>query len=68
LPLIRKIIKVGNSRAIVIPASWLRYHEDKQGKITEILMELDNIITLAVEESSESKKPSRVAGASSTKE
>lgn len=65
MPLIRKIIKVGNSRAIVIPASWLKYHEDKHGEVTEILMELNNIITLAVEAPSESKEPSRVATNSS---
>ncbi len=51
MPLIRKLIKVGNSRAVVIPPGWLRYYENKTGQpVEEILMELDNVITLAVEE------------------
>ncbi len=51
MPLKRKLIKVGNSRAVVIPPDWLRYYEDKTGQpIEEILMELNNVITLTVEE------------------
>ena len=51
MPLIRKIIKVGNSRAIIIPPDWLRYHEEKTGQpLKEMLMEVDNIITLTVPE------------------
>ncbi len=51
MPLKRKLIKVGNSRAVVIPPDWLRYHEDKTGqRVEEILMELNNAITLTVEE------------------
>ena len=50
MPLLKKLIKIGNSRAVIIPASWLKYHEDRQGKVVEILMELNNVITLAVED------------------
>lgn len=50
MPLIRRLIKVGNSRAVVIPPSWLRYYEEKAGQpIDEILMELNDVITLAVQ-------------------
>ena len=51
---IRKLIKVGNSRAVVIPPDWIRYYEEKHGyPISEILMELNNIITIAVDEPKE---------------
>jgi len=56
MPLKRKIIKVGNSRAVIIPPDWLRYYEDKQGPVNTILMELNKVIILAVEETNVSKK------------
>lgn len=50
MPLKRKLITVGNSRAVVIPSDWLKYYEDKQGKpIEEVFLELNNIITISVE-------------------
>ena len=61
MPLIRKLIKVGNSRAVIIPPDWLKYYEERDGKpIETILMELDNVITIAirqVEAKGESQKP-----------
>ncbi len=60
MPLKRKLIRVGNSRAIVIPPDWLKYHEDKMGQPVETMsMEVNNVITLAVEETKpdESQKP-----------
>ena len=59
MPLKRKLIKVGNSRAVVIPPDWLRYYEDKTGQpVEEILMELNNAITLTVEETpTKTEKP-----------
>ena len=51
MPLVRKLIKVGNSRAIVIPPDWLRYHEDKSGQPVRIMfMEVNNVIILAVDD------------------
>ncbi len=51
MPLVRKIIKVGNSRAIILPPDWLKYHENKTGQpLTEMLMEVDNVITLILPE------------------
>ena len=51
MPLKRKLIKVGDSRAVTIPADWLKYHEDKTGQqVVEVLLEVNNIITLAIEE------------------
>jgi hypothetical protein len=51
MPLKRKLIKIGSSRAVTIPPDWLKYYEDKRGEpVEDILMELDNIITISVEE------------------
>ena len=51
MPLKRKLIKVGNSRAVIIPASWLTFYQDKLGKpVTEVLLEVNNVITVAVSE------------------
>ena len=48
MPLIRKLIKVGNSKAIIIPPDWLRLHEEKAGQVIDMmLMEVNNIIILA---------------------
>lgn len=49
MPLMKKLIRVGNSRAVVIPPGWLRYYEEKSGgPILSILMELNNVITITV--------------------
>lgn len=55
MPLRRNVIKVGNSRAVVLPADWLDYYENKQGgkPIDSILMEVNNIITIRIENSDE---------------
>jgi antitoxin component of MazEF toxin-antitoxin module len=51
MPLKRKLIKVGNSRAVIIPPDWLRYFEDKTGQpVTNVLMELNGIIRISVDE------------------
>jgi len=50
MPIPRRIIKLGDSRAVTIPAGWLEYYERKYGKSIEVLlMELNNEITLSVE-------------------
>lgn len=55
MPLKRKLIRVGNSRAVVIPPDWLKYYEDKTGQpIENLLMELNDVITIAVELEEES--------------
>ena len=47
MPLLRKIIKVGNSRAIVIPDDWLQYQEQILGnKITQVGMECNEVIII----------------------
>ena len=54
----RKLVKTGNSRAVIIPSDWIRYYEEKYGKpVVTILMELGNIITITVEETDGTKAP-----------
>ena len=54
MPLKRRLIKVGNSRAVVIPPDWLKYYEEKTGQpIKNILMELDNVITISIAKENE---------------
>jgi antitoxin component of MazEF toxin-antitoxin module len=51
MPLIRKLIKVGNSRAVVIPPDWLKYYEDKTGEpVKEVFLELNGSIKITVED------------------
>jgi antitoxin component of MazEF toxin-antitoxin module len=32
MPLIRKVAKIGNSKAIFLPKTWLDYHEESNGQ------------------------------------
>jgi len=57
MPIEQKVIKVGNSRAVTIPAGWLEYYEKKLGRpITFVLIELNNVITISVQEDGEDIK------------
>ncbi|MDD8013688.1 MAG: hypothetical protein PHX05_09445 [Acidobacteriota bacterium] len=47
MPLKRKLIKVGNSRAIVIPTDWLKAVEDCVGPIEYVLMDIGDKISIA---------------------
>lgn len=56
MPIPRKVVKIGGSCYIAIPPAWLEYHEKKTGKpVVELLMELNNSITLRVEEPPENR-------------
>lgn len=47
MPIIRKIVPIGNSRAVTLPKSWLENAEEEAGKkIIAIALEVDNVITL----------------------
>jgi antitoxin component of MazEF toxin-antitoxin module len=47
MPITRKILKVGNSKAITIPATWLSNAEEQEGrKITAMALEVDRVITI----------------------
>lgn len=64
MPITRKIIRVGHSRAVTLPSGWLDYHQKKLGReIKAVTMEIDNLITLAVDESvnrDAAKKPGEI--------
>jgi hypothetical protein len=57
MPLERRLIKVGDSRAVILPADWLKYYESKLGRpIETLLMEINDTITIRVEENGEEPK------------
>jgi antitoxin component of MazEF toxin-antitoxin module len=56
MPLKRKLIDVGNSRAVVIPAEWLKEKEDRTGRQIEYILLEVNGVTITVEEP-ENKQP-----------
>jgi len=47
MPIIRKVIKVGNSKAVCIPKSWFEYYERETGeKIEEVAIEVNRILKI----------------------
>jgi len=47
MPIIRRIIDIGHSKAITIPKSWITNAEDKAGKkVVALALEVDGSITL----------------------
>ncbi len=49
MPMIRKLIKVGDSKAVTIPPDWLEYYKRKFGQeVVEVEMELNGEIKIYV--------------------
>ena len=47
MPIIRRIITIGHSKAITIPKSWITNAEDEAGKkVVALALEVDGSITL----------------------
>jgi len=47
MPIIRRIIAIGHSKAITIPKSWITNAEDEAGKkVIALALEVDGSITL----------------------
>jgi hypothetical protein len=47
MPLIQKLIQVGDSRAVTLPKTWLNYYERKTGRrIKEVTLEVNGKITI----------------------
>jgi len=47
LPLVRKVIVVGGSRAITLPKDWLEYYEKVEGKpIEEVAIEVNKVLKI----------------------
>jgi len=48
MPIIRKVVKVGDSRGITIPKSWLEFLEDETGKeVKKVAIEVDKVLTVS---------------------
>jgi antitoxin component of MazEF toxin-antitoxin module len=47
MPLIQKIIQIGDSKAVTIPKSWLTFHE-RQNKypIKEVTIEVNSVLII----------------------
>ena len=57
MPMLRKLIKVGDSRAVTIPPDWLEYYRRKFGQeVVEVEMELNGEITIYVRDPSKPKE------------
>ena len=47
MPIIRKVVKVGDSKGITIPKSWLDYIEkENEVEVTEVAIEVDKVLTI----------------------
>ena len=47
MPIIRKIIQVGSSKAVSIPISWLKFYEEQNGcEIKKVAMEVNDVLTI----------------------
>lgn len=59
MPIIRKVIQVGSSRAVTIPKSWLEYLRKETGaEITEVAIEVNRVLKVSPILPAESKKAS----------
>ena len=48
MPIIRKVIDVGASKAVTIPKSWLDYYREKTGQpILKVTIEVNNVLQIA---------------------
>jgi len=48
MPIVRKVIEVGNSKAVCLPKGWLEYLEKQHGRaITEVAIEVDRVLKIA---------------------
>jgi antitoxin component of MazEF toxin-antitoxin module len=51
MPMLRKVVRVGSSKAVTIPPSWLREIEQRTGqKVDELCMEVNGIIKVYPQE------------------
>jgi len=47
MPIIRKVVKVGDSKGITIPKSWLDYIEkENEVEVTEVAIEVDKVLII----------------------
>jgi hypothetical protein len=59
MPLIRKVIEVGTSKAVTIPKDWLEFYEKQFGKpIQEVAIEVNKVLKIMPLIPKEKRKPS----------
>ena len=47
MPIIRKIIKAGDSRAMTLPSTWLSFFEEQNGqRITRVSVEVNGALVV----------------------
>ena len=47
MPLIKPLTKLGVSRAVILPKSWLEFHENRMGHIIDtVYMEVDGYLKI----------------------
>ena len=48
MPVIRRVLKVGNSKAVTLPKGWLDYFEKESGeKICEVAIEINRVLRIS---------------------
>lgn len=47
MPIIRKVVEIGNSKAIFIPKSWFEFYEEETGeKMERVAIEVNRVLTI----------------------
>jgi len=47
MPIIRKVLAVGNSKAVTIPKTWLEFYEKETGeKIEKVAIEVNRVLKI----------------------
>lgn len=47
MPIIRKVVEIGNSKAIFIPKSWFDFYEEETGeKMERVAIEVNRVLTI----------------------
>ena len=48
MPIIRKVIAVGHSKAVCLPKSWFEFFERETGeKVSEVTIEVNRVLKIA---------------------
>ena len=47
MPLVRKILNIGGSKAITLPKGWLEFYESKHGTIHFVTIEVNKTLKVA---------------------
>lgn len=48
MPILRKVIAVGRSKAVTIPKSWLEYYEKEKGEVVErVAIEVNEVLKIS---------------------